>query len=862
MSSPPTNLSTPESPSAMSSSAAAQAETPTRPSGSEALPGGLARAQRSPSLGINIPGEPSTPRTGGATDRSFNLSRTTPTVHVTSPTRDISSLRATPLSAANTSTSSAATSPVTPGRSRQGSQTHAGGILPPASFFRPSKPNSATNRTSGSGSFNFPGSPPKSSPIGSIGIGLPFKASSPSTSPLAPKGSGLPSTFKTPNLALGGGDAGARMTKQSREPLLPVREQQAGNRTQTSVADTSASSVGGVMRGSFERMWRKGGSETGASTPPRRSVDRRSQKSVPAGVAEETGMEEGNNMDLEGGPRSGEGELYDDATPQPSPGPEDRNRFVQDDADHLAVDDIGDGAFGGGVVMEMGRLSLADTAVRPMSMADTSVRTSYRTGDGGDTDLESAIIGDAVVFRRSTGAMVMLETPKTPKTPRTPGGGVGAIASFSFDTERTELESHPPDSAHPLAQTHHISAPSTPAQQSRHAHFAPSPHRSPKNLANGKPSSSTTSLPTSHNSLFHRSSEKEPSSMTASPPYMVPVMSGKSQKPMRNYEIHPSRNKFFFNGHVLAGGDSAWPFIGALVLVLGIAGTWFGTTCVFWWHRGGGGQAVAAVGAYLCLLTLSSMLMTAFRDPGILPRDLDPDPPCAPTGSSASESQRVPLPRDLRVRAGTVRVKYCVTCKTYRPPRSSHCKMCDNCVDGCDHHCQWVNNCVGRRNYTHFITFVVTASITAFLVLGTGITHIYLITHENHWSVQEGFKHAIGSVVAVALCFVVMWPLLALTLYHVRLLLLNITTIEQVRNQAHRKLTNAPTPPNPFSIGRWWHNVAYLLCRPAGYSWVDLPGYSTSDTRKVNPGFIVRAASTVEGDLESSVVRDSRDDWR
>ena len=77
----------------------------------------------------------------------------------------------------------------------------------------------------------------------------------------------------------------------------------------------------------------------------------------------------------------------------------------------------------------------------------------------------------------------------------------------------------------------------------------------------------------------------------------------------------------------------------------------------------------------------------------------------------------------------SVRVKYCSTCKTYRPPRSSHCKMvrgfvalivkllqilqCDNCVDGCDHHCQWVNNCIGRRNYTFFFAFIVSAVSTA-----------------------------------------------------------------------------------------------------------------------------------------------------
>lgn len=82
--------------------------------------------------------------------------------------------------------------------------------------------------------------------------------------------------------------------------------------------------------------------------------------------------------------------------------------------------------------------------------------------------------------------------------------------------------------------------------------------------------------------------------------------------------------------------------------------------------------AVAAVGAYMCLLTISSMFATvsilfidryvkliqrlmvveqAFRDPGILPRNLDPDPPVGSAGSE--ESLRQPLPRDLKVRAGS-----------------------------------------------------------------------------------------------------------------------------------------------------------------------------------------------------------------
>ncbi|PSR83071.1 hypothetical protein PHLCEN_2v5875 [Hermanssonia centrifuga] len=130
----------------------------------------------------------------------------------------------------------------------------------------------------------------------------------------------------------------------------------------------------------------------------------------------------------------------------------------------------------------------------------------------------------------------------------------------------------------------------------------------------------------------------------------TPIVDTKTGKQLRNWQLHPSRNRFFGGGHFLTGGDSPWAFIASLTLVLGITGVWFGTTCLWWWFNES--PAVAAVVAYMCLLTISSMLATAFRDPGILPRNLDPDPPSASTGSE--DSHRVPLPRDLKVRAGGV----------------------------------------------------------------------------------------------------------------------------------------------------------------------------------------------------------------
>jgi len=62
--------------------------------------------------------------------------------------------------------------------------------------------------------------------------------------------------------------------------------------------------------------------------------------------------------------------------------------------------------------------------------------------------------------------------------------------------------------------------------------------------------------------------------------------------------------------------------------------------------------------------------------------------------------------KEIRLNSHSVHLKYCRTCMVWRPPRTSHCSLCQGCKLKFDHHCPWIGNCIALKNYRYFLFFI------------------------------------------------------------------------------------------------------------------------------------------------------------
>ncbi|XP_072031349.1 uncharacterized protein [Amphiura filiformis] len=203
--------------------------------------------------------------------------------------------------------------------------------------------------------------------------------------------------------------------------------------------------------------------------------------------------------------------------------------------------------------------------------------------------------------------------------------------------------------------------------------------------------------------------------------------------------------------------------------------------------------AVAAYDAVLFSIVLINFLLATFVDPGVFPRTKGDE--------DREDDFRAPLYKTVEIHGIQVRMKWCSTCRFYRPPRCSHCSVCNNCIEKFDHHCPWVNNCVGRRNYRFFFCFLLSLTVHMVSVFGFSLVYVLRNFKEDPYS-----KENIACYVILGVDFLTFIPVIVLSVFHTLLVARGRTTNEQVTGKFR-------SGHNPFDKG-CWINCMQVFCGP------------------------------------------------
>eukprot|EP00930_Biecheleria_cincta_P095080 TRINITY_DN87104_c0_g1_i1.p1 TRINITY_DN87104_c0_g1~~TRINITY_DN87104_c0_g1_i1.p1 ORF type:complete len:512 (+),score=63.95 TRINITY_DN87104_c0_g1_i1:141-1676(+) len=244
-------------------------------------------------------------------------------------------------------------------------------------------------------------------------------------------------------------------------------------------------------------------------------------------------------------------------------------------------------------------------------------------------------------------------------------------------------------------------------------------------------------------------------------------------------------NQVFCEGRFISGPDARSSILSVMMVVIPailwqvFPGVYFLTEVSF---------LVPLVALGLTMSSVTLLLATAFSDPGIVPRQKD-------FTEHYDEKQKVFRTRepqrfyDLVLRGQPFKLKYCKTCNIYRPPRCTHCSVCENCVERFDHHCPWLGNCIGKRNYWLFYSFVTATGALNVLVLATSLAHLGLLCVQIQKDDGSGAGGAFGQAIvqapmslALSIYSVgIVWFTFGLCMYHNYLVATNQTTYEQIK---------------------------------------------------------------------------------
>ncbi|XP_056130849.1 palmitoyltransferase ZDHHC5-B [Lampris incognitus] len=268
------------------------------------------------------------------------------------------------------------------------------------------------------------------------------------------------------------------------------------------------------------------------------------------------------------------------------------------------------------------------------------------------------------------------------------------------------------------------------------------------------------------------------------------------------------------------------PVSAATTFLVGSTTLFFCFTCP--WLSEYFSSVIPIYNAVVFLFTLANFCMATFMDPGVFPR--------AEEDEDKEDDFRAPLYKTVEIKGIQVRMKWCSTCRFYRPPRCSHCSVCDNCVEDFDHHCPWVNNCIGRRNYRYFFLFLLSLTTHIINVFGFGL--VYVLHHRQ----QLDTPHAAVTMAVMCVAGLFFVPVAGLTGFHIVLVARGRTTNEQVTGKFRGGV-------NPFTNG-CLRNISHVLCSSQAPRY--LGRWRGPQTVEVQPPFL--RPPLTEAQLEAKVL--------
>ncbi|KAM9817380.1 LOW QUALITY PROTEIN: putative palmitoyltransferase ZDHHC13 [Neosynchiropus ocellatus] len=167
---------------------------------------------------------------------------------------------------------------------------------------------------------------------------------------------------------------------------------------------------------------------------------------------------------------------------------------------------------------------------------------------------------------------------------------------------------------------------------------------------------------------------------------------------------------------------------------------------------------------------------------------------------------------------------FCTSCMIKKPMRTSHCFICDACVDKQDHHSIWTNNCIGARNHRFYIFFLFNL-----MLLGSFMFYGCL----SHWSIhcveksgEMGFWGIISAVgcspwllsVFLLAFYHTCWSALSLLQQLYQIAYLGLTTSERMNLMFHqrRQRQSVSLRQNPYNLGVMRNLVTFFQLRCCG----------------------------------------------